>query len=247
MHIPFLCMPLALTTFFCVFSDHDRIAGLSVAFAPVLTVFLYIVCAPVFLYIVAWFIVMCASFADEGYPPIRLPIPPHREAHPFNDHPEDSIPHCRHAQGIELFTYGEWLQDRNVRGVRCPRVEACAVCLSDFETTEQICELLACGHAFHRDCIDGWHRNQAMQAVRDAKRWCPKCPMCRAPVDADLFPFERSRQRFRVHPLEPEPEASHGGVYPPFVIRGQMQRLSAFYFLTIFAMAFGFASGWCAR
>jgi hypothetical protein len=98
---------------------------------------------------------------------------------------------------MELLTYREWLEDSEARGGSPPEVEACAVCLSDFEDTSQIRLLLTCRHAFHRECIDGWLRNQGVQAVVDAKRWSPTCPLCRAPVLGAAVSHRNPRQRSR--------------------------------------------------
>ncbi|OMO81965.1 Zinc finger, RING-type [Corchorus olitorius] len=50
----------------------------------------------------------------------------------------------------------------------------CAVCLSEFENEEMARVLPKCNHTFHVDCIDMWFHSHS------------NCPMCRAPVQADI-------------------------------------------------------------
>ncbi|KAG4945423.1 hypothetical protein AAZX31_15G054300 [Glycine max] len=50
----------------------------------------------------------------------------------------------------------------------------CAVCLSEFQEDENLRLLPKCHHAFHLPCIDTWLRSHT------------NCPMCRAPIVADL-------------------------------------------------------------
>ncbi|KAG6434834.1 hypothetical protein SASPL_106478 [Salvia splendens] len=46
----------------------------------------------------------------------------------------------------------------------------CSVCLSELAAEgEECCELAACGHAFHRGCVERWLSAHA-----------PTCPLCRA-------------------------------------------------------------------
>ncbi|KAH6827877.1 hypothetical protein C2S53_015799 [Perilla frutescens var. hirtella] len=47
----------------------------------------------------------------------------------------------------------------------------CSVCLSDYAEGEECCRVVACGHAFHRRCLERW-----------LKGYAPTCPMCRAAV-----------------------------------------------------------------
>ncbi|XP_016482302.1 E3 ubiquitin-protein ligase ATL4-like [Nicotiana tabacum] len=54
----------------------------------------------------------------------------------------------------------------------------CAVCLSKFESHDQLRLLPLCCHAFHRECIDTWLlTNQS----------CPLCRSTVAPTDADVL------------------------------------------------------------
>ncbi|KAF8013623.1 hypothetical protein BT93_I1472 [Corymbia citriodora subsp. variegata] len=50
------------------------------------------------------------------------------------------------------------------------RARDCAVCLLEFEESDYVRTLPACGHAFHVDCIDMWLRSHA------------NCPLCRAGI-----------------------------------------------------------------
>ncbi|KAK9051475.1 hypothetical protein SSX86_028102 [Deinandra increscens subsp. villosa] len=54
----------------------------------------------------------------------------------------------------------------------------CAVCLSRFESVDQLRLLPLCCHAFHADCIDAWLKSNQT------------CPLCRStvnPTDADIL------------------------------------------------------------
>ncbi|CAN8246475.1 unnamed protein product [Cochlearia groenlandica] len=46
--------------------------------------------------------------------------------------------------------------------------DCCTVCLSDFESDEEIRQLPNCGHVFHRRCLDRW-------IVDCCKMTCPIC------------------------------------------------------------------------
>ncbi|KAL1547046.1 RING-type E3 ubiquitin transferase [Salvia divinorum] len=51
-----------------------------------------------------------------------------------------------------------------------PGSSECSVCLSELAAEgEECCELAACGHAFHRGCVERWLIGHA-----------PTCPLCRA-------------------------------------------------------------------
>ncbi|KAK0606579.1 hypothetical protein LWI29_000985 [Acer saccharum] len=49
----------------------------------------------------------------------------------------------------------------------------CAVCLSDFEDSEQV-RSLKCKHTFHKDCLDRW-----------LQQYLATCPLCRTKVLPD--------------------------------------------------------------
>lgn len=49
----------------------------------------------------------------------------------------------------------------------------CAVCLAEYAAGDEVRVLPACGHGFHRECVDRWLLTRA-----------PTCPVCRAPVVA---------------------------------------------------------------
>ncbi|CAE6379123.1 unnamed protein product [Rhizoctonia solani] len=74
---------------------------------------------------------------------------------------------------------------------------ACAICLTDFEpprrvgqeeeSTAEPLRLLACGHVFHKECLDPW--------LVDVSG---RCPTCQRPVEeADLDPEEGGKKRKR--------------------------------------------------
>jgi len=53
-------------------------------------------------------------------------------------------------------------------------VEACPVCLGEFEGTE-ICRQAICNHYFHKDCIEQWLKKQE------------NCPFCRADLSREAL------------------------------------------------------------
>ncbi|OEL20919.1 hypothetical protein BAE44_0018062 [Dichanthelium oligosanthes] len=55
----------------------------------------------------------------------------------------------------------------------------CAVCLSEVADGEKVRTLPKCGHGFHVECIDMWFHSH------------DTCPLCRAPVGADLAALPR--------------------------------------------------------
>jgi hypothetical protein len=110
----------------------------------------------------------------------------------------------------EFCTYEEWCKGCDGTG-NCPKGEACAICLSDFDETDEVRGLLVCGHVFHRSCVEGWF------SMQEQEQFAVKfCPLCRAPV-MSAFQFraqirmqnqsrERSRPSWR--PGQAEPDAS---------------------------------------
>lgn len=46
----------------------------------------------------------------------------------------------------------------------------CSVCLSEYAEGEECCRLAACGHAFHRRCVERWLKGCSAAT----------CPLCRA-------------------------------------------------------------------
>ncbi|KAI3441339.1 CASP-like protein [Psidium guajava] len=67
------------------------------------------------------------------------------------------------------------------------RARDCAVCLLEFEESDYVRTLPACGHAFHVDCIDMWLRSHG------------NCPLCRAgiflPPESPFVPLMAARIR----------------------------------------------------
>lgn len=51
------------------------------------------------------------------------------------------------------------------------RIEDCPICLDSIDASDLVRGLRGCGHAFHKDCIDGWLATQPVS--RHA------CPLCR--------------------------------------------------------------------
>jgi hypothetical protein len=56
---------------------------------------------------------------------------------------------------------------------------ACAVCLLELGPDDMVRGLRQCGHAFHRDCLDGWFDSASTSALS------PTCPLCRAPCHGE--------------------------------------------------------------
>ncbi|KAL1540519.1 RING-type E3 ubiquitin transferase [Salvia divinorum] len=64
-----------------------------------------------------------------------------------------------------------------------PDCDECSVCLSELAVAEEeCCELAACGHAFHRLCVERWLKGYALT-----------CPMCRAAVVPEAVAAEYLR------------------------------------------------------
>lgn len=55
---------------------------------------------------------------------------------------------------------------------RRDHVDGCSVCLTEFESESEI-NHVACGHVFHRVCLEKW---------LDVNRWSITCPLCRTPL-----------------------------------------------------------------
>ncbi|XP_042017726.1 RING-H2 finger protein ATL56-like [Salvia splendens] len=54
---------------------------------------------------------------------------------------------------------------------KLPDCGECSICLVGFAEGGECCELDACGHSFHRRCVETWLRGSI-----------PTCPLCRAAV-----------------------------------------------------------------
>ncbi|XP_072956990.1 brassinosteroid-responsive RING protein 1-like [Typha angustifolia] len=54
--------------------------------------------------------------------------------------------------------------------------DGCAVCLSDFERSEEVRRLSNCRHVFHRGCLDRW--------IGHEQRTCPLCRALLVPEEA---------------------------------------------------------------
>ncbi|OEL29809.1 hypothetical protein BAE44_0009170 [Dichanthelium oligosanthes] len=75
----------------------------------------------------------------------------------------------------------------------------CAVCLGDVQRGETVRRLPACGHLFHKECVDMWlHSHTA-------------CPLCRC----DLLPRTRSAKAVAAGAAQ----SSSGDVLPPVYLR----------------------------
>ncbi|KAL1547045.1 RING-type E3 ubiquitin transferase [Salvia divinorum] len=64
---------------------------------------------------------------------------------------------------------------------RPPDSDECSVCLSEL-AGEECCELAACGHTFHRRCVERW-----------LKGYVSTCPLCRAEVVPEAAAAEYRR------------------------------------------------------
>ncbi|XP_047975593.1 E3 ubiquitin-protein ligase RNF13-like [Salvia hispanica] len=62
-----------------------------------------------------------------------------------------------------------------------PDSDECSVCLSEF-AAEECCQLAACGHTFHRRCVERW-----------LKGYVSTCPLCRAEVVPEAVAAEHRR------------------------------------------------------
>lgn len=57
----------------------------------------------------------------------------------------------------------------------------CNICLEDFAAHEDLRQLPACGHAFHKDCIDEWLQRVAL------------CPICKKDISSDATTTQTTR------------------------------------------------------
>lgn len=58
----------------------------------------------------------------------------------------------------------------------------CSVCLSEYVEGEECCRLAACGHEFHRRCVERW-----------LKGYMATCPLCRAETVSEEVVAEYQR------------------------------------------------------
>ncbi|RZC72721.1 hypothetical protein C5167_048195 [Papaver somniferum] len=78
---------------------------------------------------------------------------------------------------IPVIKFGDLVNEAEQDGADGEKIdvpESCAVCLYDFENSEEIRRLTNCRHIFHRSCLDRWMDH-------DQKT----CPLCRTPFIPD--------------------------------------------------------------
>ena len=72
---------------------------------------------------------------------------------------------------------------RSKFGVFDPSTQTeCAICTMEFETGDDISIPFACGHRFHRDCINAWINRRRANNLR------PNCPNCKSEVLVEFIP-----------------------------------------------------------
>ncbi|XP_038875603.1 RING-H2 finger protein ATL16-like [Benincasa hispida] len=78
-------------------------------------------------------------------------------------------------QSIPLISYKKPINETTSGG-------ECAVCLTEFQTEEQLRKIPICSHLFHIDCIDIWLQNNS------------NCPLCRTSISAQnwLIPTDQA-------------------------------------------------------
>jgi len=106
----------------------------------------------------------------------------------------------------------------------------CSVCILEFEKNSIISSPFACGHRFHRDCINAWisHRTNTFLS--------PNCPICKSEVlnseyymnlESKLFevvePSESREENYDNPPQRPE---SVPKIYPLFPTERKRQILT---------------------
>ena len=73
---------------------------------------------------------------------------------------------------------------RSKFGVFDPSTQTeCAICTMEFETRDDISSPFACGHRFHRDCINAWINRRRANNLR------PNCPICKSEVLVGVVPL----------------------------------------------------------
>ncbi|KAH7331971.1 hypothetical protein KP509_20G061300 [Ceratopteris richardii] len=110
----------------------------------------------------------------------------------------------RGCGGVEMSDFaqsgtGKLMESRlDMTNAAVEELEVCAVCLEEVKAggngggNDAGVQALACGHAFHRECIAPWLRHQRLQP----RARC-SCPCCRAPIDWRASPpLARHHQRF---------------------------------------------------
>ena len=58
----------------------------------------------------------------------------------------------------------------------------CVICIMEFEENSIITSPFACGHRFHRDCINAWINRRRANNLR------PNCPNCKSEVLVEFIP-----------------------------------------------------------
>ena len=73
---------------------------------------------------------------------------------------------------------------RSKFGVFDPTTQTeCAICTMDFENGDDISSPFACGHRFHRDCINAWINRRRANDLR------PNCAICKSEVLVGVVPL----------------------------------------------------------
>lgn len=74
--------------------------------------------------------------------------------------------------------------NRSKFGVFDPSTQTeCAICTMEFENGDDISSPFACGHRFHRDCINAWINRRRANDLR------PNCPICKSEVLVGVVPL----------------------------------------------------------
>jgi len=97
---------------------------------------------------------------------------------------------------------------RSKFGVFDPATQTeCAICTMDFETDDDISSPFACGHRFHRDCINAWINRRRANDLR------PNCAICKSEVLNSEYSMNLESKLFEV--VEPSESREENYDNPP--------------------------------
>ncbi|KAK7412140.1 hypothetical protein VNO78_03588 [Psophocarpus tetragonolobus] len=149
----------------------------------------------------AFFVVSCRAMYTRFSSRRRVSSRHHHHHHDDHHHDEEHVPVVDHpiwyirTLGLQQSIINAITVCKYKKGEGLIEGTDCAVCLSEFLEDDNLRLLPKCHHAFHLPCIDTWLRSHT------------NCPMCRAPIVADL-PTATLDSNF-VHSISLESSASH--------------------------------------
>ena len=95
----------------------------------------------------------------------------------------------------------------------CESKSICGLCLLNYETDGQNTRAIACGHVFHKDCIEAWQKTR----IREQPFQQPTCPLCNfismsvsncPPSDSDIISFSQPYKHISLSFVDGRPATS---------------------------------------